>query len=240
MKLRSLRRGLEARGKHGSLGTLDLHVLQKAMRHSNGGDPIQNGVWWVKLLGGILATETVLHRRGQSVDTAGAQGNVCKLCEATAESNWHMLGQCCGEPLVVNARREMVAGIKQVVKGYLGDSATAQAVDELWQLTPEGAIQPWHEDPDLDAVGVDASSAEEEAQVALRLSHAARDLVDLMDTQGELDMFIHGCTHVGWRRYLVRHGGITLAEATAMTSKLHKLVRAATGKGITGAKHGTT
>ena len=50
--------------------------MAKARTHA-----VTNGVWWIKALGGILATETVLLRRGHNVDTQGAVGSTCKLCE---------------------------------------------------------------------------------------------------------------------------------------------------------------
>ena len=101
--------------------------------HGSSKNPVANGVWWIKALGGVLATETVLLRRGHNTDTQGAVGSIdtCKLCEETEETNCHMLGECTAEPTVVAARRRLIADIKAITIKFLGDSATAKVVQEL-------------------------------------------------------------------------------------------------------------
>ena len=51
-------------------------------------------VWWMKLLGGILATETVLTRRSQGAAAGACGGATCKLCGKAEETSWHMIAEC--------------------------------------------------------------------------------------------------------------------------------------------------
>ena len=89
----------------GQYDSLDWNTLKKHMKLCTAGRNLRELVLWVKLMGGILATETVLHKRGHHT---AAAGGVCRLCGAGEETNWHMLAQCCGSADVIQSRIEMV------------------------------------------------------------------------------------------------------------------------------------
>ena len=74
-------------------------------------------VWWTKVLGGVLATETALTKRGHNTatDTAGT----CKLCGMAEESGWHMMAECTGCPQVMASRHQMIDGVHAALAKHL-------------------------------------------------------------------------------------------------------------------------
>ena len=73
----------------------------------------------MKVMGGILATETVLTRRGHG--TAGPGGTaahrtaVCKLCGEAEQTGWHMIAECTACPAVIACRKQMVTAVHDVL-----------------------------------------------------------------------------------------------------------------------------
>jgi len=106
-------------------------------------------VFWLKVMRGLLPTETVLVRRGHGVvlqTDEGGQGcsspSVCKLCGLHDETNAHMLLHCVGEQAVVEERRRMIDGLKAVLKGVV-NTEMWMVMDVLLRVSAEGEVVDW-------------------------------------------------------------------------------------------------
>ena len=206
----------------GHYDSLDWNKLKKHMKQCTSGRNLRELVLWVKLLGGILATETVLHKRGHHT---AAAGGVCRLCGAGEETNWHMLAQCCGSADVIQSRMEMVNTVHGVVREFFHATPHfAEAVCQMLQVAGDGTLCEWG--------GVLLSEEEREREglhVVLELD-LARKVQEVAQRQGGYDLWLKGCTTVEWRQLVQTECGLQPDDALRLTAKLHSAIR----KGLDG------
>ena len=159
-------------------------------------------VWWTKLLANVLATESVLAKRGHGIPVDG-DASTCKLCGVAVENSWHMIAECTGCPKVVACREKMVRRVHAALSKHLAaDTDAMLALKEMWKVDGEGKLRSWLAADDVDAAYTGALNCNEDDELA---DHHARmcSLRQVMLQQTGLESAALGCMTKGWRR-LVR------------------------------------
>ena len=209
----------EETGRCGPTGTLDRVELRRCLEQGGSMEWVTGAVRWVKWIGGILPTETVLVRRGHSSGTTEAERSVvvresvpinaavCKLCGKADETNHHMLVQCTGSEAVVAARREWVENAHAAIRKALRGSGMAAAVCTLIQVTDEGALADWGSDGATSTeqeAGGDTHPEDDELTAKMR---------EAWQEQGGVEMVQKGCVSVRFKALLVAEGGLKPEQA---------------------------
>ena len=190
-------------------------------------------VWWMKVLGGILATETVLTRRGHGaagLDGAAANGAaICKLCGAAEETGWHMMAECTACPAVIACRKRMVSAVHTALDECLPreEVAIKEAMREMWAVDAEGKLRDWAavealEDGYAEAVAAGTQSE----QVLEEHLNLMQNLRTLMRTQGGVECAAMGCLSKGWRRLIKMESGMKASGVLLMLRRVQDSIRA--------------
>jgi hypothetical protein len=221
---------------------VDIPVMKKLSKPPKGEHPITYGVMAAKLLGGILATETVLTQRSQ--DKSNPNAALCTLCGTANENNYHMLCECVGCPEVVKARREWITTVHDKLESIitaknstdLHTLSLIRALQELWQLDAAGRLIAWTGGTDLTAsmlpqllgFGCTDYDAAEAITWSTHLTVACTAVDDLLRNQGSVDKVACGCFTRDWRRLLENKVGMQPNSAMKFLSSIGKLMRTGT------------
>jgi len=159
-------------------------------------------VWWTKLLANVLATESVLAKRGHGT-TADGDAATCKLCGAAAESSWHMIADCVGCPKVIACREKMVKRVHAALgEHFAADTDAMLALKEMWKVDGEGKLRSWMAVDDVDDGYADALNCDAEDNLTEHHTRM-RNLRHVMHHQAGPESAALGCMSKGWRQ-LVR------------------------------------
>ena len=141
---RHLQASLVKSGRVTSAEDVDWTLLQRVVDSAKK-EGLTTLVWWTKLLGNILATETVLTKRSHGTPAAVGAAT-CKLCGKADETSWHMIAECVGCPQVIACREKMVEGVQAALRaGLPAGSDVMLALREMWKVDGEGRLLSWPE-----------------------------------------------------------------------------------------------
>ena len=226
-----LRRGLLRAGRVTENCDVDWLLVRRCMDNAKK-EGLGQAVWWAKVLGNVLATETVLTKRGHGVGSDAASAATCKLCGEGAESNWHMIAECTACVAVVDCRRKMVESMHTVLDKCLSRQApdVAAALRNMWTVDDMGRLRCWEAMGLLGDGYTEALGNEEHGDPAVR-DHVElmRDTRDVMLLQTGVDCAAVGCVSKGWRRLIKMEtelsAGNTLRLLTELQTAMRKGIR---------------
>ena len=184
-------------------------------------------VWWTKLLGNILATETVLAKRGHgSPDQAEAA--TCKLCGAAAESSWHMIAECTGCPQVMACREKMIGKVHAALAEHLTvNSEVLLALQEMWKVDGDGRLRSWLAVGEADDDYANGLSAGTGGDANIYAAHIERMrcMQQVMCAQNSVESAALGCLGKGWRRLIKMEGELRAGKSLQLLTDLQVAMR---------------
>jgi len=216
--------------------SIDIAVAKRTMKPPTGVHKVTNAVLAAKVMGGILATETVLTRRTQDCDEQMA---LCKLCGEGYETNHHMLCECTGSTEVIQARAEWMTAVRKVITAVTESpnaeaAALGEALQEVWQTDHVGKLAQWDGGIALVGSAFIGCEGETEVEEALRRSEKLHDACEQVDglllRQGGVEMATRGCFTTEWRRLLVTTGGLSEGDAMKLMVGMGKAMRQGVAK----------